>query len=74
MRLSTRVSRIYAHVINIILTEEIAGDAMVREMDFSKITLRIVGEADQKGEGKENRIKAKLVGNTVDTLRRCLVC
>ncbi|KAL9091084.1 MAG: hypothetical protein Q9165_005011 [Trypethelium subeluteriae] len=48
------------------------GDAMVREMEFSKITLRITAEADQKGEGKESRIKAKLVGNTVDTLRRSL--
>ena len=51
----------------------VVGDAMVREMEFSKITLQITGEADQKGEGKESRVKAKLVGNTVETLRRCLV-
>ncbi|KAI9659031.1 MAG: hypothetical protein M1821_001991 [Bathelium mastoideum] len=55
---------------NVTLNE--IGDAMVREMEFSKITLRITAESDQKGEGKESRVKAKLVGNTVDTLRRCL--
>ncbi|KAF2186388.1 tricalbin [Zopfia rhizophila CBS 207.26] len=48
------------------------GDTMVRELDFSKITLRLVEKIDRKGEGDEDHIIAKLTGNTLDTLRRCL--
>ncbi|KAF2263568.1 tricalbin [Lojkania enalia] len=48
------------------------GDTMVRELDFSKITLRLVEHIDRKGEGDEDHIVAKLTGNTLDTLRRCL--
>ncbi|KAI9707955.1 MAG: hypothetical protein M1820_004374 [Bogoriella megaspora] len=48
------------------------GDLMVREMDFSKITLRIVDDQDQNDADKEDRVKAKLVGNTVDVLKRSL--
>ncbi|OCL02076.1 tricalbin [Glonium stellatum] len=48
------------------------GDAMVRELDFSKITLRLIEHVDKKGEGNENSIKAKLTGATLDVLRRCL--
>ncbi|KAF2756287.1 tricalbin [Pseudovirgaria hyperparasitica] len=48
------------------------GDAMVRELDFSKITLRLIEEVDRKGEGKESHIIAKLTGNTIDVLRRAL--
>ena len=46
---------------------------MVRELDFSKITLRIIEHIDKKGEGDEDHVIAKLTGNTLDTLRRCLV-
>lgn len=49
------------------------GDTMVRELDFSKITLRIIEHIDKKGEGDEDHVIAKLTGNTLDTLRRCLV-
>jgi Ca2+-dependent lipid-binding protein len=45
---------------------------MVRELDFSKITLRIIEHIDKKGEGDEDHVIAKLTGNTLDTLRRCL--
>ncbi|KAF2875982.1 hypothetical protein BDV95DRAFT_591385 [Massariosphaeria phaeospora] len=48
------------------------GDTMVRELDFSKITLRIMEHIDKKGEGDEDHIIAKLTGNTLETLRRCL--
>ncbi|KAF1952858.1 tricalbin [Byssothecium circinans] len=48
------------------------GDTMVRELDFSKITLRIIEHIDKKGEGDEDHVIAKLTGNTLDTLRRCL--
>lgn len=46
---------------------------MVRELEFSKITLRIIEQIDKKGEGKESHTIAKLTGSTLDTLRRCLV-
>lgn len=49
------------------------GDAMIRELDLSKITLRLVEAVDNRGEADhEKRIKAKLTGNTLDVLRRCL--
>ncbi|KAF1978894.1 tricalbin [Bimuria novae-zelandiae CBS 107.79] len=48
------------------------GDTMVRELDFSKITLRIIEHIDKKGEGDEDHVIAKLTGSTLDTLRRCL--
>ncbi|KAJ9636342.1 Tricalbin-2 [Coniosporium tulheliwenetii] len=48
------------------------GDAMVRELDFSEITLRLVEQADKKGEGNDDHVIAKLKGPTLDTLRRCL--
>lgn len=50
------------------------GDTMVRELDFSKITLRIIEHIDKKGEGDEDHVIAKLTGNTLDVLRKCLVC
>ncbi|KAF2197837.1 tricalbin [Delitschia confertaspora ATCC 74209] len=48
------------------------GDTMVRELEFSKITLRLIEHIDKKGEGDEDHVIAKLTGNTLDTLRRCL--
>lgn len=45
---------------------------MVRELDFSKITLRIIEHIDKKGENDEDHVIAKLTGSTLDTLRRCL--
>ncbi|KAF2124600.1 tricalbin [Dothidotthia symphoricarpi CBS 119687] len=48
------------------------GDTMVRELDFSKITLRIIEKIDKDGDGDEDHVIAKLTGNTVDTLRRAL--
>lgn len=48
------------------------GDAFVRELDASKITLRIVEREDIKGAGEEAKIKAKLTGPTLQTLQRCL--
>jgi len=45
---------------------------MVRELDFSKITLRIIEHIDKKGEADEDHVVAKLTGQTLDTLRRCL--
>jgi Ca2+-dependent lipid-binding protein len=45
---------------------------MIRELDFSKITLRITGHIDKDGDGDDDHVIAKLTGNTIDTLRRCL--
>ena len=46
---------------------------MVRELDFSRMTLRLVQENDSKGGGKDEHVIARLAGNTIDTLKRCLV-
>lgn len=46
---------------------------MVRELDFSKITLRIIEKIDKDGDEDEDNVIAKLTGNTIDTLRRALV-
>ncbi|CAI6334444.1 unnamed protein product [Periconia digitata] len=48
------------------------GDTMVRELDFSKITLRLVEHVDNKGEDDDDHVIGKLTGDTLDTLRRCL--
>lgn len=49
------------------------GEAMVKELDLSKITLRLVSALDEKGEGVESDdVKAKISGQTIDTLKRCL--
>jgi Ca2+-dependent lipid-binding protein len=50
------------------------GDCFVRELDFSKITLRIREKGDSKNDDKPGKdILAKLTGNTIDTLKQCLV-
>ncbi|KAI4100961.1 MAG: hypothetical protein LQ339_005282 [Xanthoria mediterranea] len=49
------------------------GDAFVRELDFSKITLRLKEKTDKKGEeDKSDTTTARLTGSTMDTLLRCL--
>ena len=49
------------------------GDAMVRELDLSRITLRLVSEINRKGgDDKNDDIKAKIVGSTMETLKRAL--
>ena len=49
------------------------GDCFVRELDFSKITLRIREKGDSKGDDKKDHTLARLSGNTLDTLKQCLV-
>ena len=46
---------------------------MIRELDFSKITLRIMEHDDNDGEEDGDHVIAKLTGNTIDTLRKALV-
>lgn len=47
--------------------EEI-GDCFVRELDFSRLTIR----ARKKGDDEDD-IMASLAGNTLETLKQCLV-
>ena len=53
----------------------LAGDAFVRELDVSKITLRLKEKQDKKGDNDHDNDHtiAKLQGNTLDVLQKCLV-
>jgi Ca2+-dependent lipid-binding protein len=46
------------------------GDCFIRELEFSRLTIRLRGVHDR--DDKDNTI-AKLTGNTLDTLKQCLV-
>jgi len=47
---------------------------MVRELDQSRITLRLIAHSDKEGKGSEDNVIAKLAGPTLQTLQKCLVC
>ena len=68
MRVSSKSRIILGHEANLVT----AGDAMVRELDVSRITLRLREKVD-KGEDKEDHIHAKLTGQTIELLRQGLV-
>jgi Ca2+-dependent lipid-binding protein len=55
-----------------LLTQCAAGDAMVRELDQSRITLRLLEHIDREGKGSEKNVIAKLSGPTLQTLQKCL--
>ncbi|KAJ5201479.1 Tricalbin [Penicillium cinerascens] len=48
------------------------GEAFVRELEFSKITLRLVNKENNKDTSNEDHIVAKLTGDTLPTLQRIL--
>ncbi|KAH0334436.1 tricalbin, partial [Aureobasidium melanogenum] len=49
------------------------GDAMVRELDLSRITMRLVEEVDSKGDDEHDKhIKAKVTGQTLEVLKSAL--
>lgn len=48
------------------------GDAMVRELDMSRITLRLTEKTEKSGKVDEDDIVAKLTGPTIATLQQCL--
>lgn len=49
------------------------GDCFIRELEFSKLTIKINERSEKQEEsGKENTL-ARLSGNTLDTLKQCLV-
>lgn len=50
------------------------GDCFIRELDFSKLTIKICERSDkQQDGGKQEHTLARLAGNTLDTLKQCLV-
>jgi Ca2+-dependent lipid-binding protein len=56
------------------------GDCFIRELDFSKLTIRLRDAGDKRttsggggGDEKTHHYVAKLTGNTLDTLKQCLV-
>ena len=54
--------------------ETLAGDAFIRELDVSRVTLRLNEKQDKKGDSDhDEHTIAKLHGNTIDVLQRCLV-
>lgn len=66
-----------AQVVRLVIGEihaysPIAGDAMVRELDISRITLRLMEKEDKKG-GDDEHVFAKLSGDTLSILQQCLV-
>ena len=46
---------------------------MVREVDLSRITVRLTEKADKKGGESEDHVVAKLSGELFPVLQRCLV-
>lgn len=56
-----------------LLSIVVAGDATVRELKVSRFSLRLGERIDSKVEGKEDKIHAKLTGQTIDVPRNGLV-
>ncbi|KAK1755142.1 tricalbin-3 [Echria macrotheca] len=48
------------------------GDCFIRELDFSKLTIKICERSDKPDEDKRDHTLARLSGNTLDTLKQCL--
>ena len=48
------------------------SDAFIRELDFSRITLRLVEKVDKEGDDGDDHVVAKLTGQTLQTLSHCL--
>jgi hypothetical protein len=69
---STKVSYLREKGLHTLI--EVAGDAMVRELDMSQITLRLLESVNKQGQGSEDHTIAKLTGPTLSTLQRALVC
>lgn len=71
MAFPSYVSSIAKHKVNSF--DEI-GDCFVREMEFSKLTIKIKEKGGKPGdEEKNDHTLAQLTGNTLDTLKQCLV-
>jgi len=49
------------------------GDCFVRELEFSKLTIKISEKSDKQEESGKQHTLARLTGATLDTLQQCLV-
>lgn len=49
------------------------GDCFIRELEFSRLTIKITERTEKQEEGDKQRVLARLSGNTLDTLKQCLV-
>lgn len=50
------------------------GDCFIRELEFSKLTIKVKEKGGKPGDDdKHDHVLAKLTGNTLDTLKQCLV-
>lgn len=50
------------------------GDCFIRELEFSRLTLKVREKQEKPGEERdEEHTVARLAGNTLDTLKQCLV-
>jgi len=50
---------------------KIAGDALIRELDISRITIRI---REKEKDNDNHKVYAKLTGQTREVLQKHLVC
>jgi Ca2+-dependent lipid-binding protein len=48
------------------------GDCFIRELEFSRLTIKVSERTDKQDGGNEHTL-ARLSGNTLDTLKQCLV-
>lgn len=56
------------------LTFDEIGDCFIRELEFSRLTIQLSKKGDVRGDDDDDdRIVAKLTGNTMDTVKQCLV-
>jgi Ca2+-dependent lipid-binding protein len=55
------------------LTFDEIGDCFIRELEFSKLTIRLREKGSGNEEDKDKTV-ARLVGGTLETLKQCLVC
>lgn len=50
------------------------GDCFIRELEFSKLTIKVKDKGGKPGDDdKHDHTLARLTGNTLDTLKQCLV-
>ncbi|KFY52897.1 hypothetical protein V496_08078 [Pseudogymnoascus sp. VKM F-4515 (FW-2607)] len=55
------------------LTFDEIGDCFIRELEFSRLTIQLSKKGDVRGDDDDDdRIVAKLTGNTMDTVKQCL--
>jgi len=53
------------------LLTSVAGDALIRELDFSRMTIRI---RKKETDNDNDKVYAKLSGQTREVLQKHLVC